>query len=334
MTTLRWGILSNARHAIDAILPALAKTTSGKAVAIAARNADAAADTARRFGIARVHPTYEALLADPGVDAIYIGLPNSLHAEWIEKSIAAGKHVLCEKPITVTARETDGIADKAAARGVHVQEALMTWSHPRWHQVRDVIRSGRIGRLTAVQGRFSFFTRDPGNIRNQSGLGGGALLDLGMYLVSSARFLLETEPARTSALVEYDPDFGTDRYCSFLLDFPNAQGSFVCSNQMGYAQRMIVYGTHGHIDIDTPWTPSPAEPTRYIVNAAAGDTAPLVEEIVTVPPVDQYAEQMTAFAEVVAGRRAPAVPFQSSINNMRVLDAIRAAGSSGTWQNI
>jgi predicted dehydrogenase len=285
-------------------------------------------------GIDRVHPSYDALLADPDVDAIYIGLPNSLHAEWIDKSIAAGKHVLCEKPIAVNAAETDGIAERAGAKGVQVQEALMTWSHPRWHQIRELIRAGRIGRPTAVQGRFSFFTRDPGNIRNQSVLGGGALLDLGMYLVSSARFLLETEPARAAAVIDYDPDFHTDRCCSFLLDFPNAQGSFVCSNQMGYAQRMIVYGTHGHIDIDTPWTPSPDQPTSFIVNSAASDTAPLVEEIVTVQAVDQYAWQMTAFAETVAGRRAPAVPFQSSVNNMRVLDAIRAAGTSGAWQQI
>jgi predicted dehydrogenase len=334
MSSLRWGILGNAKHAVDAILPALAKTETGKAVAIAARNADAAAATAKRFGVDRVHKDYDALLADPDVDAIYIGLPNSLHAKWISRSIAAGKHVLCEKPITVTAAETDGIAEAATARGIHVQEALMTWSHPRWHRIRDVIRSGKIGRPTAVQGRFSFFTRDAGNIRNQSSLGGGALLDLGMYLVSSARFVLETEPTRTAALVEYDPDFGTDRYCSFLLDFPNAQGSFVCSNQMGYAQRMIIYGTHGHIDIDTPWTPSPTEPTRFILSGADGDTAPLVEEVVTVPIVDQYTEQMAAFAELVAGKRPPAVPFASSVKNMRVLDAIRAAGKSGTWQEI
>lgn len=334
MTSLRWGILSNAKHAIDAILPALEKTDTGKAMAIAARDVAAARKTAERFGIERVHSSYEALLADPNIDAIYIGLPNSLHAEWIGRSIAAGKHVLCEKPITVNRAETDGIAAQAAARGVHVQEALMTWSHPRWHRIRDVVRSGRIGRLTAVQGRFSFFTRDPANIRNQAALGGGALLDLGMYLVSSARFVLETEPTRAAALIEYDPDFGTDRYCSFLLDFPNAQGSFVCSNQMGYAQRIVFYGTHGHIDVETPWTPSPAEPTRFILNSAAGDTAPLVEEVVTIPAVDQYTEQMAAFAGLVAGKRQAAVPFESSVNNMRVLDAIRAAGKSGAWQQI
>ena len=333
-STLRWGILSNARHAIDAILPALAKTTSGRAVAIAARDADAAADTARRFGIDRVHRTYADLLDDPEVDAVYIGLPNSLHAEWIRRVLAAGKHVLCEKPITVTAAETDGIIDMAAARGLVVQEALMTWSHPRWHLVRDLVRSGRIGRLTAVQGRFSFFTRDPGNIRNQAGLGGGALLDLGMYLVSSARFVFESEPTRTAAIVEHDPDFGTDRLSSFLLEFPNGQGSFVCSNQMGYAQRMVVYGTLGHIDIEVPWTPPPSEPSRLIVSSAENETAALVEETLTVPPVDQYTTQMDAFAATVAGQRPPAVPFASSVRNMRVLDAIRAAGRSGAWEEI
>lgn len=334
MTELRWGILSNAKIAIDAILPALAKIDAGRAVAIAARNQDAAAQTAHRFGIDRVHESYAALLAEPEIDAIYIGLPNSLHAEWIGKCIDAGKHVLCEKPITVTAGEADGLAERAAARGVVLQEALMTWSHPRWHQIRELIRSGRIGEIKAVQGRFSFFTRDPGNIRNQSALGGGALLDLGMYLVSTARFLLESEPRRASAIIDYDPEFGTDRYASFLLDFPNGQGSFVCSNQMGYTQRLIVLGTHGHIDVDTPFTPAGDAPTRYIVNAADGDGAPLVEEVVTVPAVDQYAAQLENFAATVAGARAPAVPLASSIANMRVLDAIRAAAASGTWQEI
>ena len=334
MSKLRWGFLSNAAIARNDILPALATTANGVAVAIAARDAAAAQVTADRFGIARVHPDYDALLADPDVDAVYIGLPNALHAEWIRRALEAGKHVLCEKPITVHAAETDGLGELAGRRGLVLQEALMTWSHPRWHAIRDVLRSGRIGRPTAIQGRFSFFTRDAGNIRNQSALGGGALLDLGMYLVSSARFLLEAEPVRTSAIIDVDPDFGTDRYASFLLDFPGVQGSFVCSNQMGYTQRLMIWGTHGHVDVDTPFTPPGDQPTRYIVNASEDGSSPLVEETVTVPPVNQYAAQMAAFADTVAGKRAPSVPFDSSIRNMRVLDAIRRAASSSRWETI
>ena len=332
MTGLNWGFLSNAKIAVADILPALATVPeAGRAVAIAARDPAGARETAARFGIDRVHESYEALLADPGVDAIYIGLPNSLHAEWTKKAIAAGKHVLCEKPITVTAAETDGIAELAAKKGVVVQEALMTWSHPGWHHVRGLIRDGRIGTLKAIQGRFSFMTRDPSNIRNQAALGGGALLDLGMYLVSTARFLFEAEPTRVSTVIDTDPDFGTDRYVSFLLDFPGGQGSFLCSNQLGYTQRLMALGTLGHIDIEVPFTPPPSEPTRLIVNSAKDEASPLVEEVVTLPPVNQYAEQMKNFAAAVAGGGEPAVPFPSSINNMRVLDAIRAAAASGGW---
>ena len=331
---LRWGFLGNANIAIDAILPALPVSGTGRAVAIASRSVKAAGETARKFGMDHVHDSYDALLRAADVDAVYIGLPNSLHAEWTRKALEAGKHVLCEKPITVTAAETEGLGELAESRGLLLQEALMTWSHPRWHRIRDLVRNGRIGQIRAVQGRFEFYSRDAHNIRNQAALGGGALLDLGMYLVSATRFVLGTEPTRTAALLEVDPDFGTDRYVSFLLDFPGAQGSFVCSNQMSYSQRLIFIGTHGHIDVDTPFTPPADQPTEFTLVTTEEPSGPQKSETVVTPPVDQYAAQLTAFAETVAGKRDPAVPFGSSINNMKVLDAIRAAGQSGTWQDI
>ena len=334
MTSLGWGILGNARIAIEAILPALQTANAGRAVAIASRSADAAAETAQTFSIDRVHASYEALLADPAVEAIYIGLPNSHHAEWSRKALEAGKHVLCEKPITVNAAETEGLAELAEARGLVIAEALMTWSHPRWHRIRELVQGGAIGTPRAIQGRFSFYGRDPGNIRNQSALGGGALLDLGMYLVSSARFVLGTEPTRAAATIEMDPDFGTDRYASFLLDFPGLQGSFVCSNQLGYTQRFMILGTHGHIDVDTPFTPAGDAPTRFVLSTTSDPAGPLQTETVTIPAVDQYARQLADFAAAVDGSKPPAVPFAASIKNMIVLDAIRAAGADAAWHDI
>jgi predicted dehydrogenase len=331
---LRWGFLSNARIAQDAILPALEGANAGRAVAIAARSTAGAAETAKRFGIERVHADYSALVDDPQVDAIYIGLPNNAHAEWIRAAVVAGKHVLCEKPITLTASELDGVPELASNKGVIVQEALMVWTHPRWLRVRELIREGRIGDVRAVQGRFGFMSRDPDNIRNRADLGGGGMLDLGVYLVGMARFVLEREPRRALALVERDPVFKTDRLASFVLDFPGAQGSFVCSTQIGLNQRFVALGARGLIEVEQPFTPSATAETRILISSTPVESNQLIEEIETISAVDQYAIELSAFAEAVAGKRPPAVPLASSIANMRVLDALRASERSGGWEKV
>jgi predicted dehydrogenase len=331
---LRWGFLSNARIAQDAILPALETADAGRAVAIAARSGAGAAETAKRFGIERVHTDYRALIGDPEVDAIYIGLPNNAHAEWIRAAVVAGKHVLCEKPIALTAAELDGVAELATRNGVIVQEALMVWTHPRWLRVRELVRQGRVGDVQAVQGRFGFMSRDPNNLRNRADLGGGGLLDLGVYLVGMARFVLEREPRRALAFVDRDPVFKTDRLTSFLLDFPGAQGSFVCSTQIGLNQRFVALGTRGAIEVDQPFTPRAAAETRILISSTPFESNHLIEDIETISAVDQYATELFAFAEAVAGRRPPAVPLASSIANMRVLDALRASERSGGWEKV
>ena len=331
---LRWGFLGAARIASDAILPALVTNGVGRPVAIAARNRERANEIAKAFGIVRIYDAYRDVVDDPEIDAIYIGLPNSAHAEWIRAGAEAGKHVLCEKPIALTAAELDGVMDIAAAKGVVVQEALMVWTHPRWLRIRELIRSGRIGELRAVQARFGFWSRDPDNIRNRADLGGGGLLDLGIYLVSMARFVLEREPKRALALVDRDPDFMTDRMASFLLDFPGAQGSLVCSTQIALNQRFIVLGTRGSIEVELPFTPPAASQTRILIASTPVETNQLTEAIETIDPVDQYATELAAFADAVAGKRSPAVPLLSSIANMRVLDALNASARSGSWESI
>jgi predicted dehydrogenase len=331
---LRWGFLGAARIARDAILPALAASGAGRPTAIAARSRERANEIAKAFGIEQVYDAYQDVVDDPEIDAIYIGLPNSAHAEWIRAGVAAGKHVLCEKPITLTAAELDGVADVAAAKGVVVQEALMVWTHPRWLRIRELIRGGRIGDLRAVQARFGFWSRDPDNIRNRADLGGGGLLDLGMYLVSMARFVLEREPKRALALIDRDPDFMTDRMASFLLDFPGAQGSFVCSTQIALNQRFIVLGTRGSIEVELPFTPPGVSPTRIVIASTPVESNQLTEAVEGVDPVDQYATELAAFAAAVAGARPPAVPLSSSIANMRVLDALNVSAKSGFWESI
>jgi predicted dehydrogenase len=331
---LRWGFLGNARIARDAILPALRAAKAGRAVAIAARSRGAAAETAKTFGIERVYDDYRALIDDNGVDAIYIGLPNSAHAEWIRAAVGACKHVLCEKPIALSAAELDGVAEQAAKKSVIVQEALMVWTHPRWLRVRELIHGGRIGDVRAVQARFGFMSRDPNNIRNKTELGGGGLLDLGMYLVSMARFVLEREPRRALALVDRDPGFRTDRLVSFLLDFPEAQGSFVCSTQMGLNQRFVAMGTRGIIEVEAPFTPPASSDTRILISSTPVESNQLTEEVETIFAVDQYATELAAFGEAVAGKRPPAVPLTSSIANMRVLDALNASARGGGWKNV
>jgi predicted dehydrogenase len=334
VSDIRWGFLSNARIARDAILPALASCGAGRAVAIASRDAAAARETAKRFGIARVHGDYRSLLHDRDVDAIYIGLPNNAHAEWIKAAVAVGKHVLCEKPITVSAAELEGVAELAAAKRVVVQEALMVWTHPRWLRIRELIRGEKIGEARALQGRFGFMSRDADNIRNRCELGGGGLLDLGVYLVGMARFTLEREPRRALAVMDRDPNFGTDRLVSFLLDFPDAQGSFVCSTQIGLTQRFVVLGTRGLIEVDNPFTPPSSAPTRILISSTPVESNALSDEVETVPAVDQYATELVAFAGAVKGSRESAVPLESSIANMRVLDALAASARSGGWEKI
>jgi predicted dehydrogenase len=331
---LRWGFLGNARIASNEILPALQASQAGRAVAIASRDREGATRTAMQFGIDRIYEDYQALIADPNVDAVYIGLPNSAHAHWLRAAVQAGKHVLCEKPITLSAAELDGVEDLAAAQGVLVQEALMVWTHPRWHRVRQLLRDGRIGRMRAVQGRFCFMSRDPNNIRNKAELGGGGLLDLGVYLTSMARFLFEDEPTRALALMERDPDFDTDRLVSFLLEFPEGQGSFVCSTQLGLTQRLVALGTRGLIEVEAPFTPSSTADTQLLILSTEVESNQLSEQIELVPAANQYGTELTAFTEAVLHGREPAVPLTSSIANMRVLDALNASARSGEWERV
>ena len=244
-SALRWGILSTANIATGKVVPGIQRADRCEIVAIASRDIDTARRVAGRLGIPRAHGSYEALLADPDVDAVYIPLPNHLHAEWTIAAARAGKHVLCEKPLAMTTADAERMIEAARAAGVHLMEAFMYRHHPSWVAVRELVASGRIGPLRAVQTWFSFYNDDPANIRNILEYGGGALFDIGCYAINLSRMLFEGEPTRVSGAIQRDPTCGVDILTSAILEFDEGIASFTCSTRAETDQRVDIYGPTG-----------------------------------------------------------------------------------------
>ncbi len=278
-----------------------------------------------------MHDSYEALLADPEVDAIYNPLPNHLHVPWSIKAAEAGKHVLCEKPIGLNmaeARELLAVRDRT---GVIIGEAFMARSHPQWLRAKELADSGAIGDLRLVTGTFTYFLRDPQNVRNMARIGGGGLYDIGCYPITLSRLIFGEEPTRVIGLIEDDPDFGTDRLTSAILDYPSGQATFTCSTQLVPYQRMHIMGTTGRVEIEIPFNAPPDRPCKILVDDGAslwGATI-RVEEL---PTVDQYTVQGDLFAEAIqTGGPAP-TPLEEAVRNMAVIDALFRSGRSGAWE--
>jgi predicted dehydrogenase len=322
--TLNWGILGAARIALNKVLPALQAGPSGTVVALASRDGAKAAAVARERGIPRAHGTYEALLADPGVDAVYIPLPNHLHVDWSIKALEAGKHVLCEKPLGLNAADALRLVE-ASQRYPHlkVMEAFMYRHHPQWAQAKAWIDEGAIGTLRTVQAFFSYTNLDPTNIRNRKDAGGGGLMDIGCYCIACARLLFGTEPVRVQGSVEYDPVFGTDRLASGLLDFPNGSATFTCSTQLAAFQRVNIVGTSARIEIEVPFNPPANQPARLWFqphNEAAREH--------WVDACDQYALQADAFARAVLDDTPVPFPLEDAVANLRIIEALKAGSST------
>ncbi len=252
MTKIRWGVLGAAKIARTKVIPAMQRAQEGEVTALASRSLETARSAAAALGIAKAYGSYEELLADPDIDAVYIPLPNHLHVPWSIKAAEAGKHVLCEKPIALSADEARTLVAARDRTGVLIQEAFMVRTHPQWLAVRDEVRGGRLGELRAIQMAFSYFNRDPKNVRNQADIGGGALMDIGCYPIVLSRFLFEAEPVRVIASIDRDPEFGTDRLTSALLEFERGQSAFTCSTQLVPYQRTQVLGTRGRIEVEIP----------------------------------------------------------------------------------
>lgn len=262
---------------------------------------------------------YEAMLADPSIEAVYNPLPNHLHLAWTLRAAEAGKHVLCEKPIGMHAGEVRQLMAARDRYGVRIAEAFMTKLHPQWLRARELVRAGAIGELKAVHTLFSYFNREADNIRNRVEFGGGALMDIGCYAVTMSRFLFGAEPRRVSAQIERDPDFQIDRLTSGMLEFAGGHAVFTCSTQMTPYQRVQIFGTTGSIEIEIPFNAPPDRPTRIVVNGA-------VEEIAT---CDQYTLQADHFAQAIRGEVELAVPLEDSLANMVSIDALFRSAEIG-----
>ncbi len=330
MSALRWGILSTADIARTKVIPGMRRAARTEVTAIASRDGARARQVAAELSIPTAHDSYEALLADPTVDAVYIPLPNHLHAEWTLAAARAGKHVLCEKPLAMTSADARRIVEGCRAAGVHLMEGFMYRHHPSWIAVREMVAAGRIGRLTAVQSWFSYYNDDAANIRNIREVGGGALYDVGCYCVNLSRMLFGSEPTRVQAALTRDPTGGTDILTSGLLEFDGGVGTFTCSTRAEDDQRVHIYGTKGRISIGIPFNIPPDRPTEVLVTAGGDPPVAPDTETLTFPAADPYAAEFERFAELVLDGAPPTVPSTDPIANLEVMERIFAAAEPGT----
>lgn len=326
MRTINWGILSTAKIGVTKVIPAMQRAQLGTVVAIGSRDAAKARSVAQQLGIPHVHGSYEALLADPGIDAVYIPLPNHLHVPWSIRALEAGKHVLCEKPIGLSSAEASHLVE-AAARfpRLKMMEAFMYRFHPQWQMARQLVLDGAIGELRTIHSHFSYWNVDPQNIRNLENLGGGGMMDIGCYCVSFGRWIFDAEPQRVLGVADRDPTFGTDRLASGILDFGRGTATFTCATQLAPYQRANLHGTEGRIEIEIPVNAPPDVPTRLWHQRGA-----TVNEI-TFEPCDQYTLQADAFARAILDDTPVPTPLADAVDNMRAIEAVLASAREGQW---
>jgi predicted dehydrogenase len=330
---LRWGVLSTANIGLKKVLPAMQRGQLTSIAAIASRDLARARQAAAALGISTAYGSYEELLADPGIDAIYNPLPNHLHVPWTIKAAEAGKHVLCEKPLSLTVAEAETLLAVRARTGVKVGEAFMIRSYPQWLRLRELLDQGRIGQLRSIVGVFSYFNNDPANIRNRVEFGGGALMDIGCYLIHASRYAFAQEPTRVIACIDRDPQMQTDRLTSAILDFPAGQSIFTCSTQLVPYQRLQFLGTHGRIELEIPFNAPPDRPTRLLIDST-GDLFGGGITTEAFPVCDQYTLQGDAFSKAVLEDTEVPVPIEDAIKNMAVIEAIFNSANSGQWESL
>jgi predicted dehydrogenase len=326
--TVRWGVLGVAKIATVKVIPAMQRSELSKITAIASRDKQKAVDAAASLGIEKAYGSYEELLADPDIDAIYNPLPNHMHVPWSIRAAEAGKHVLCEKPISLSAAECRELIAARDRTGMQIGEAFMVRSHPQWIRARNLVRSGALGELRAIVGAFSYFNRDPQNIRNIPEIGGGALMDIGCYPIQIARFLFERQPARVTGTFERDPQMHTDRLQSAILDFGTGHCVFTCSTQMAPYQRIQILGSTGRIDVEIPFNAPPDKPTRIFVEQGSASST---EEFSI---CDQYTLQGDQFSLAVLGKGGVPTPLENSLGNMQCIEALFESERTGNWVKV
>jgi predicted dehydrogenase len=336
MRKVRWGIISTANIGVKKVIPGILKSRHSEVVAIGSRDlgkAEAAIAELGLQGKAKAHGSYEALLADPNVDAIYNPLPNHLHVPLTLQAAHAGKHVLCEKPIGMDAADAEKL--RAVPKGILVAEAFMVRFHPQWKRAKEIVKSGELGEIHAIRGVFTYFNDDPANVRNIADIGGGGIMDIGCYPIVGARYLLDAEPRRVVALLDRDPKFKTDRLASVIADFGNGvQLSFVCGTQTIGRQSVEVLGTKGMLEIVIPFNAPPDERTAVLVDTAGGPTDRGLARREIMRAVDQYTEEAEAFALAVLGETPLPYGVEDAIQQMRIIDAIFKSEKAGDWVSL
>ncbi len=329
MKKVRFGVLSTANIGLQKVLPAMQQGERCEIVALASRSDEAARTAAAKLGIPKTYGSYEALLADPEIDAIYNPLPNHLHVPWTIKAIEAGKHVLCEKPIGLSSAQGQELVEVAARHPqLKVMEAFMYRHHPQWVRARAIVAAGGVGELKTIQSFFSYFNDDPTNIRNRADIGGGGLMDIGCYNISLSRFIFGAEPTRVLGIVEFDPNFKTDRLASGILDFGHGTATFTCSTQLSGYQRANIFGTEGRVEVEIPVNAPPDRPCRIWHQQGRE-----IEEI-AFDTCDQYTIQGDLFAASILDDTPVPTPLTDAVANMRVIEAIFASAKQSAWVSL
>jgi predicted dehydrogenase len=328
---VKWGVLGVAGIAVKKVIPAMQRGECSHVIAIASRDLAKAQKIAEQLGIPKAYGSYEEMLADPDVEAVYNPLPNHLHVPWSIKAAEAGKHVLCEKPVSLTVEEARSLLNTRDRTGVKIQEAFMVRTHPQWVRAVELARTGKIGQARSFMGYFSYNNRDPKNIRNIIEYGGGGLMDIGCYLVFTSRLIFGEEPARVSALIEEDPEMRTDVVTSAILHFPSGQCVFTCSTQLVPYQRVQIFGNRGRIEIEIPFNAPPDEPCRIFLDDGA-DPSGRSAEVLQFDICDQYTIQGDLFSRSIREGTELPVPLEGSVRNMAVIEAIFRSAKSGRWE--
>jgi predicted dehydrogenase len=330
-TKIRWGVLGAANIATKKVIPAMQKGQFSTMVAIASRDLNRARRAADDLGIEKAYGSYEELLADPDIDAVYNPLPNHRHVPWSIAAAEARKHVLCEKPLSLNLLEARKLVYVRDRTRVKIGEAFMVLTHPQWLRARQLVNDGAIGELRAIAGAFSYFNRDASNIRNIPDYGGGGLMDIGCYPITTSRFLFDREPSRVVGLFDRDPDMNTDRLTSALLDFGSGHGVFTCSTQLVPYQRMQILGTTGRIEIEIPFNAPPDRPCRIYIDDGSdlSGRSARVEEFAV---CDQYTIQGDLFSQAILNDGPVAVPLENALGNMAVIDALFRSGKTSRWE--
>jgi predicted dehydrogenase len=323
---VRWGVLGTAKIGTMKVIPAMQRGAYTEVTAIASRDVERARAVARQLGIPKAYGSYEELLADPEVDAVYNPMPNHLHVPWAIKAIEAGKHVLCEKPIGLSSAEGERLLEAARRHPkLKVMEAFMYRHHPQWRRAKQIVDEGGVGELKTIQSFFSYFNNDPANIRNNPEIGGGGLMDIGCYNISLSRFIFGEEPRRVFGVAEFDPQFKTDRIASGVLDFGRGTSTFTCSTQLTPYQRVNIFGTMGRVEIEIPFNAPPDQPCRLWHQTADG-----VEEV-TFEVCDQYTIQGDLMSQAILNDTPVPTPLADAVANMKVIEAVFESARRGAW---